>query len=124
MWTDDLARLKKVYIIYLATWLAGSGSLIRGISAAQESGSAWTSAGVMLLLVALIAYIFCLIFSYQVQKGMNDAGLSTHHPAHIIVAGLIFNPCIVGFWIPLSVMLAARKALKRAAQPPPPLPSP
>ena len=121
MWQDDLARLKKVYLAYLIGWLGGGALIFLGLSS-KDPGGAATLAGAVLLTGALGAYIGCLIFAYRVQKGMRDEKLTTHDPVHIVVAGLIFNPCIVGFWIPLSVMLAARKAQRRLGQAPPSLP--
>ncbi len=90
MWTDDLARLKKIYLGYLAAWLGGGALLILGMSSGAESGGGLAASGVVLLGIALICYIACLVFAYRVQKGMKADGLTTHDPAHIIIAGIVF----------------------------------
>ena len=110
-WTSELRLLKRWYWAYLVSWLSGMSLFIASLGKDADPNHLGTW-GLAILAVALISYILCLVFAYKVQKKLHEAGLIKHPPAHIILAGILFNPCLVGFWVPLSVLLAERKARK------------
>jgi len=104
----DRKKLKLWFLIYLFFWLGG--------------GATWIFAGTypvkLLLLVAkigmgvffcsIVPYIFSLVYAYKVQKKLYKLKLHKHGPWNVLIAGVIFNPYVVGFYIPARVLLISR----------------
>ena len=104
-WMRDAATLKKWYLGYLAPWALGWILLIAGQP---------TEVSLSVLLASIIPYIGCIVFAYRVQNGLNKAGLVKSGAWQVIVGAILFNPIVIGWAIPTSVLWAARKAKRQA----------
>jgi hypothetical protein len=60
--------------------------------------------------VGAVVYIVLIVECAIVQSGLFTAGVGKHRGWQVIVGGAILNPCVLGWWIPVSVLLAVRRA--------------
>ena len=81
----------------------------------------WLGGGILALtadkwtvfVLSLVPYLVCMVFASKLQSGMLRMGLCRHGGGHVVVAMFILNPFVIGFYVPLSVLLAYRKALRQ-----------
>ena len=68
------------------------------------------------IMYAALANYFVLVWlCYKIQKTLHDSGLYGPGAWQVVVGALLLNPCGLGWWIPVSVVLSAartRKALE------------
>jgi len=64
----------------------------------------WSGMAVYLLLVGEAFYI---------QKVMHDSCVYKHGAWQVLVGAVLLNPCAFGWWMPVSVLLAARRVRSR-----------
>lgn len=69
--------------------------------------------GAIFFLGSLIPYVGSMYCAYQTQRGLRDRGEIKSGPWQVLVAALILNPFLIGFYVPLSVSWAARSAMLR-----------
>ena len=100
-WTADRLKLKRWLLIFLACWIGGAGAWILGAGTHVEVLSTF---GVSIFIFAVVPYVVSLVHAYRVQKKLNEAGLYKPGAWQIIVGGLILNPWLLGFAIPVSVL--------------------
>jgi hypothetical protein len=62
---------------------------------------------------ALANYLVLVWLCYKIQKVLYDSGLGRHGAWQVVVGALLLNPCAFGWWIPISVLLSARR-MRRA----------
>jgi apolipoprotein N-acyltransferase len=63
--------------------------------------------------LALANYLLLVGLCYWIQKVLHDSGLGRHGVWQVVVGALLLNPCALGWWIPISVLLSAHK-MRRA----------
>jgi hypothetical protein len=115
-WEAHADTLRQWYVVYLACWIGGAVLYILGTGMEESSTTnAFTMLGGSLFVGSLLLYVVCMVYAYRVQAALNAAGLYKHGAWQIIVAALILNPGCLGFYVPLSVLLAARRIRKRLA---------
>jgi hypothetical protein len=108
---DTLARtLRRWYCLYLACWLGGIALFFIGIAIEKSIGAyALMILGGILFVGSVVVYVICMVYAYQVQAALNSAGLYDPAAWQIIVAAVILNPAILGFYVPLRVLLVIRR---------------
>ena len=107
-WIADLRPLKRWLAAHLVLLLVLWVGLLRGVG----EGVAW-----LLVMLALVPYVGCIVYAYRIQRSLNRAGLYKPGAWLVIVGALLFNPIVVGWLIPVSVLrVAHRLARARAAQ--------
>jgi hypothetical protein len=113
---DALARsLRRWYFVYLACWLGGIALFLIGIGIEKGLAAyALIILGGSLFVGSLVVYVVCMVYAYRVQAALNSAGLYEHGAWQIIVAALILNPAVLGFYVPLSVLLVTRRIRQEA----------
>jgi hypothetical protein len=57
-----------------------------------------------------VAYVALLVICTIIQQRLFAAGLGRSRGWQVIVGGVIFNPALVGWWSPISVLLSVRRA--------------
>src|SRR5262245_55554897 len=68
-----------------------------------------------IMYAALANYVALVWLCYKIQKTLHESGLLGSGAWQVVVGALILNPCALGWWIPVSVVLSAsrmRKALE------------
>jgi hypothetical protein len=103
IWEVESRKLKVWYYVYIGCWVGGILMLI-------------INNGLLILFFAfsaLVTYIVCISYACKVQTALKVYGLGKAGSGQIIIAALILNPLIVGFYVPLSVLLAVRRVRKR-----------
>jgi hypothetical protein len=60
-----------------------------------------------------LLYLFMVGEAFFTQRVMNDAGVYKHGAWQILVGAMFLNPCALGWWMPVSVLLAARRVRTR-----------
>ena len=68
-----------------------------------------------IMYAALANYLGLVWLCYRIQKTLHDSGLYGSGAWQVVVGALLLNPCALGWWIPVSVVLSAvrtRKALE------------
>ena len=63
-----------------------------------------------LLWVGGLAYCVLIVECTIIQGKLFEAGLYKHRSWQVIVGALFLNPCFLGWWIPVSILLAVRRA--------------
>jgi hypothetical protein len=61
----------------------------------------------------VLLYVFIVGDAFFVQKVMNEAGVYKRGAWQIIVGAAVLNPCALGWWLPVSVILAAGRVKRR-----------
>jgi hypothetical protein len=107
-WTENARQLKNWFAAYLLVVSAGLYWAI-GTNFASQLGMA-------VLIGSLIPYIVCIVYAYRVQRTLNDAQLYKPGAWQIIVGAFLFNPYLLGFVIPASVLWVTRRTERRIAQ--------
>ena len=97
IWESQVGKLQRWYFIYLGCWLGG---IILSFI-----GGEIASIGLFLILGSLVPYIISMVYAYKVQANLKKAGLMRSGAWQIVVAALFLNPIIVGFYVPLSVLI-------------------
>ena len=68
------------------------------------------------IMYAALANYFVLVWlCYKIQKTLHDSGLYGPGAWQVVVGALLLNPCALGWWIPVSVVVSAartRRALE------------
>jgi hypothetical protein len=62
-----------------------------------------------IMYAALANYFVLTWLCYKIQKTLHDSGLYGHGAWQVWVGALLLNPCALGWWIPVSVILSARR---------------
>jgi hypothetical protein len=116
-WDLLLKRLVFFYCIYLICWFSCVAAIAvgEGMYENPDLGGGLIVLGKLLAVAMLLAYIVCIILSYKIQSALNESGLYKAGAWQIVVAGVILNPGCVGFYVPLSVILTARRIRKKLA---------
>jgi len=104
-WTENARKLKAWFAAYLLTVSAG---LYWAIDTSFASGL-----GVAVMFGSLIPYIVSIVFAYRVQRALNQAQLYKPGAWQIIAGALLFNPFLLGFVIPASVLWVTRRIERR-----------
>lgn len=60
--------------------------------------------------LGLPAYVILVGESAYIQQKLFRAGLYGYRGWHVVVGAMFLNPCAFGWWIPLSVLWAVRRA--------------
>jgi len=60
--------------------------------------------------VGAAVYCALIVECTIVQQGLFAARVGKHRGWQVVVGGVILNPCVFGWWIPVSVLLAVRRA--------------
>ena len=122
-WSEDFRKLSKWFVAYVLT-LSAAWYFVATLGFENP-------VGLLLLFGSLIPYIVSLVFSYRVQRSLNEAKLYRGGAWQIIAGALLLNPFALGAWIPTSVMWATRGIERKIrdgkisyAPPAPPGPSP
>jgi hypothetical protein len=109
-WETKADNLRRWFLVYLAVWLAGIGLLVAGSGAGETRfADAASVLGRVLFLGCLVPYVISMVYAYKTQASLHTAGLYRHGAWHVVVAALILNPYVFGFYVPLSVLLTARR---------------
>ena len=61
------------------------------------------------IFAALANYAGMMWLAWRIQKTLHESGLYRHGAWQVWVGALLLNPCALGWWIPVSVMLRAHK---------------
>ena len=104
-WSENARKLKTWFVAYLLTLSAGFSLVI--------SRSFDGAVGILLIFGSLVPYIVAIVFSYRVQTELNRAKLYKPGAWQIILGALLFNPFILGFVIPASVLWVTRRIEKQ-----------
>ena len=104
-WSNDRDKLQGWFIGYLLTLSAALTWLVKTKFTADI--------GLLLLLGSLIPYIVSVVYAYRVQDALNKAKLYKPGAWQIIVGALLFNPFILGFVIPASVLWVTKRIEKK-----------
>jgi hypothetical protein len=56
-----------------------------------------------------LAYLAMNAEAFYVRKVMYDSVVYKHGPGNVIAAAVFLNPCVLGWWMPVSVVFAARR---------------
>ena len=104
-WSDSAAKLQAWFIGYLLTLAAG---IYWVADTNLESGL-----GIIVVLGSLIPYVVTIVYSYRVQSALNQAKLYKPGAWQIIAGALLFNPFILGFVIPASVLWVTKRIEKK-----------
>ncbi len=110
VWSTLARILRRWYFVYLASWLGGIALFLIGVT--TEKGLvayALMILGGILFVGSLVVYVICMVYAYRVQAALNSAGLYKPGAWQVIVAALILNPAILGFYVPLSVLLVTHR---------------
>jgi len=107
-WTENARKLKNWFAAYLLTVSAG---LYWAIDTRFTSGL-----GVAVMFGSLIPYIASVVFAYRVQRALNQEKLYKPGAWQIIAGALLFNPFLLGFVIPASVLWVTRRIERRIAE--------
>jgi hypothetical protein len=105
-WATDREALKKWFRIFLVAWLGGGAILIVGLSTDITPILYVGFAG---FIGSIIPYVKSLQYSYGVQSKLNAAKLYAPGAWQVVVGGIMLNPFVVGFLIPLSVLGTVKK---------------
>jgi hypothetical protein len=116
VWRQNRMMLTRWMFIHLAVWIGGAVVMIAGAGSSHEP---ILMAGIVLFVASLIPYVGALIYAYRVQNTLNRAGLYKHGAWQIVAGGLILNPLVLGFVIPVSVINTARVVERRLKSTPP-----
>ena len=108
-WLQDLEKLKKWLLVFLAPWLGGAALWILG---ATQQITVLATVGPVLFVAAIVPYVAALVFSYRVQDKLNKAGLYKPGAWQVVVGGLLLNPWLLGWAIPVSVLATAIRIRK------------
>jgi hypothetical protein len=111
-WRTLTPTLWRIYIIYLLVWLP---SIIFTGYAMREERSDIIGWGLLGLGISVVIYIVCMVFAGRIQGSLHREGLLKSGVAPIVIAALVLNPIFGGFYVPLSVLLSARKAARVAS---------
>jgi hypothetical protein len=111
-WRTLTPTLWLIYIVYLLVWLP---SLIFTGYAIREERSSLIGWGLLGLGISVVIYVVCMVFAGRIQGSLHREGLSKSGVAPIVIAALVLNPIFGGFYVPLSVLLSARKAARVAS---------
>jgi len=114
-WIISWKSLRIWIKIFLILWLGGGGVFLFFTTRGADSNQLFSiikSIALIAFLSSIVPYIFCMVFAYKVQAGLHDEGYIKHGPWQVLVAAIILNPYFLGFYVPLSVSGAARKAAK------------
>jgi Trypsin-like peptidase domain/Double zinc ribbon len=101
-WTPDVSRLRNWFYLYLVLW--GSGLIVAFAVPSEDF-----TPGIYILLLAVVPYIVCIVYSYRVQDRLHRAGLYGHGAWHVLVGALLLNPFVLGLLIPVSVLWTAHR---------------
>ena len=104
-WSENARKLRTWFVAYLLTLSAGFSLVI--------SRSFDGAVGIALIFGSLVPYIVAIVFSYRVQIELNKAKLYKPGAWQIILGALLFNPFILGFVIPASVLWVTRRIEKK-----------
>jgi hypothetical protein len=104
-WSDDARKLKTWFVVYLLTVSAG---LYWAVGTNFTNGL-----GVAAMLGSLIPYVVSIVYAYRVQRKLNEAQLYKPGAWQIIVGALLFNPYLLGFVIPASVLWVTKRITRR-----------
>jgi len=74
-------------------------------------------------ILCFVAYVGCIVYCYRIQKDLNIAGLYRRGAWQVIVGAFFLNPFLLGFFIPISVLVAESSIAKRLRSNPPAPPS-
>jgi hypothetical protein len=107
-WKRNRRLLTRWMFTHLATWLGGIAIMIAG-----HSNDTALSIGLGVFFLSVAPYIVALVFAYRVQRALNIAGLYKSGAWQVVVGGLLLNPLVIGWVIPLSVVNSARKVERR-----------
>jgi hypothetical protein len=84
-------------------WIRGTCILPGGNGTAMVIGNI----GRLLFLMSVVPYVVAMVLAFQVQKELHRQQHIKEGPWHVIVAALILNPYVLGFYVPLSVSIKA-----------------
>lgn len=115
-WYRSWQSLRTWFRIYLATWLGGAVVAIGGgivASGSEGRRELMILVGVGLFLSSIVPYVGSMYFAYKVQGSLRVAGEIKSGAWQVLVAGLLLNPYLLGFYVPLSVSFAAKTAMLR-----------
>jgi hypothetical protein len=108
-WRALTPTLWRLYAVYLTVWLFGMAVFVR---------SAMANDNMVLAGIALFAsvplYVVCLVYAGRIQSSMHREGRSKSGVVPIVIAGMVLNPLFLGFYVPLSVLLSARRASRQS----------
>jgi hypothetical protein len=100
-----VSRLKVALVLYFVLvtcfWLRVFG--VWSMGEALFNASAWALA---------VTYLFVIGEAFYIQKVMHDSAVYKHAAWQIIVGAVLLNPCALGWWMPVSVLLAAGRVRK------------
>jgi len=111
-WRALTPTLWRIYFVYLIVWLP---SLILTGYAIREERSSLIGWGLLGLGISVVIYLVCMVYAGRIQGSLHREGLSKSGVAPIVIAAFVLNPIFGGFYVPLSVLLSARKAAHVAA---------
>jgi hypothetical protein len=115
-WILSWRSLRLWIKIFLILWLGGGIVFLFIMTRSANSNqlvSIIKTVALIAFFASIVPYIFCLVFAYKVQDSLHNEGYIKHGSWQVLVAGIILNPYFLGFYIPLSVNSAARKAFKK-----------
>lgn len=104
---SQVRNLRRWYFIYLSCWLGGI------VLSYVIGGEVASMIAIFLIFGSIIPYIICIVHAYKVQANLKKAGLVKSGAWQIVVAALLFTPFVVGFYVPLSVLLEVRSIRKK-----------
>ena len=131
-WISLVPRLRLWFCIFLAAWLGGAASFILGFvlvesntrqayvgqyiqqvrSPGAATGEILAIIGMVLFFSSVVPYLLSMGLAYKIQAGLKAAGHIKSNAWQIVIAGLILNPYVVGFYPLASVLSAATEAQK------------
>ena len=102
-WIKQQHYLWVSYSVYLFIWIS---AFVIGICFSEDLGG-W------LFLVCVIPYYFSLVIAYKIQKKLYESNLDPYSHRLVLVWGILLTPFILGFVIPLTVIVKAFAAMKK-----------
>ncbi len=97
-----VSRLKVTLVPYFALviclWLRMLG--VWPMREALFNACAWALA---------LTYLFLIAEAFYIQKVMHDSAVYRHGAWQVVVGAVVLNPCALGWWMPVSVLLAAAR---------------
>lgn len=102
-WLAQQRHLWVWYSVYLAMWIGFFLSMALGNE----------TLGGVLMVGSLIPYVLSLVLAYKIEKQLYESKLDPYSHRWILAWGIILTPWILGFSIPLTVIIKARKAMRK-----------
>jgi hypothetical protein len=114
-WAEDVRKLKKWLIAYVALLLVGWAGFISPYYSSPSNSQSSLMGGVTMFgfVACLIPYVGSLAYAYRVQERLNTEGLDRSGAWQVVVVGIILNPWLLGPAHVAGILGRAKKGTKQ-----------